>query len=100
MPELVKRSVESPPGTSEIEGTAVCPCSTKKSMKVLRISLPVIFLVIQTPEDLVLELYQRWKMKDDEEQKVPNLYQIRDLRENLSLTLLQVHSAVPEIGLE
>jgi len=31
MPELVNSSVASPPGTSEEDGTAVCPCSTKKS---------------------------------------------------------------------
>src|SRR5512138_3358498 len=65
MPELVKRSVESPPGTSDIEGTAVCPCSTKKSMKVWRISLPVIFLVIRTPIELVSRLYQVLKLRID-----------------------------------
>src|SRR5512132_892723 len=65
MPEFVKRSVLSPPGTSDMDGTAVCPCSTKKSMKVCRISLPVIFLVIRTSEKLVWRLYQWMKLSNN-----------------------------------
>src|SRR5262245_21068048 len=100
MPELVNNKVASPPGTSDMDGTTVCPCSTKKSMNVWRISLPLIFLVIRTPGDLplghtflkflcnlktfsnficmrhyvILELYQDDKIcKTTDNKKVPNL---------------------------
>ena len=51
MPELVNSKVASPPGTSDMDGTAVCPCSTKKSIKSWRIWLPVSFLLMGAPRD-------------------------------------------------
>ena len=39
MPELTNISVGSLPGTSELDGTTVCPLDAKKSRKVLRMSL-------------------------------------------------------------
>jgi hypothetical protein len=41
MPALVKSNVGSFPGTSEADGTMVCPLLTKKSIYDLRISEPV-----------------------------------------------------------
>src|SRR5215216_701227 len=96
MPEFVKRSVLSPPGTSDMEGTAVCPCSTKKSMNVWRISLPVIFLVIRTPIGSVAKLYQ---VMNSKKIKIPNLLRLGTGRSKFRLTLTQVHRAVPGIGL-
>src|SRR5262245_56275359 len=81
MPELVKSNVASPPGTSDIDGTAVCPCSTKKSMKVCRISLPVIFLVIL--RNAPSNLSERIIPSDERYQKVPNLPKVRDLKEKV-----------------
>src|SRR5512147_1917978 len=97
IPELVKSRVESPPGTSDIEGTAVCPCSTKKSMNVWRISLPVNFLLIRAPSvrvKLVAELYQRWITKSPEP--------VQDSGpegQDSSLKPWQVQRAVPGSGL-
>src|SRR5829696_3150988 len=108
MPELVNSSVLSPPGTSDMDGTAVCPCSTKKSMKVWRISLPVIFLVIRTSDEMDLKIipsradpagmsmktfFQRAGRPYVLKTKIPNLLRFGTGKHMFQPTLTQVHRA-------